>query len=415
MAKADIKKSKKSVSKKQEEKATKASKQKKEESSSSESSSSSSSEESSSDSDSSSDEEEEKKEESSSDSSSSDSSSDEEEEEKKEEKKEESSSDSSDSDSSDDEEEEKKEEKKDESSSSSSSSSDSSDSSDDEEETKEEESSKKRKAEESEESSSSASPEPETKKAKTEEASSSEPATLFIGRLSWNIDDDWLKREFEKYPGVISARVISDRQTGRSKGYGYVDFESKEVADKALEEMQGAEIDGRPINVDISTAKPKTQDRSNDRAKKFGDSKSEPSDTLFIGNLSFDSDRDSVTEFFAEHGPIMGVRLPTHPETEQLKGFGYVQFESVEAAQNALDKLNGEYLNNRAVRLDFSTPKPQNNNGGRGNFGGRGGRGGFGGRGGRDRNDNRGGFRPSGSGANSTPVNSFRGTKRTFD
>jgi nucleolin len=381
MAKSEIKKSKKSASKKQEEKAVKA--EKKQESSSESSSSSSESE-------------------------SSDSDSSDEEEEKKEEKK----AESSDSDSSDDEEEEKKEESSDSDSSS-----------------EEEDNSKKRKAEDEEEESTTASPEPETKKAKTEEVSS-EPATLFVGRLSWNIDDAWLQREFEKYPGVTSARVISDRATGRSKGYGYVDFESKTVAEKALEEMQGAELDGRPINVDLSTSKPKSQnpsDRSNDRASKYGDAKSEPSDTLFIGNLSFDSDRDSVQEFFAEYGPVLGVRLPTHPETEQLKGFGYVQFESSDAAQKALDNLNGQYLNDRAVRLDFSTPKPQNDRGGFGgrggrggrDFGGRGGRGGnFGGRGGRGGNfggDRNGGFRSSGSGANSTPVSGFRGSKKTFD
>jgi nucleolin len=382
MAKSEIKKSKKSASKKQEEKAVKA--EKKQESSSESSSSSSESE-------------------------SSDSDSSDEEEEKKEEKK----AESSDSDSSEDEEEEKKEESSDSDSSS-----------------EEEDNSKKRKAEDEEEESATASPEPETKKAKTEEVSS-EPATLFVGRLSWNIDDAWLQREFEKYPGVTSARVISDRATGRSKGYGYVDFESKTVAEKALEEMQGAELDGRPINVDLSTSKPKSQnpsDRSNDRASKYGDAKSEPSDTLFIGNLSFDSNRDSVQEFFAEYGPVLGVRLPTHPETEQLKGFGYVQFESSDAAQKALDNLNGQYLNDRAVRLDFSTPKPQNDRGGFGgrggrggrDFGGRGGRGGrdFGGRGGRGGNfggDRNGGFRNSGSGANSTPVSGFRGSKKTFD
>lgn len=370
MAKSDIKKSsKKSASKKQEEKAVK------EVSSASESSSS--------------------------ESSSSDSSDSESEEEKKEEKKEESSSDS---------ESESEDEKKEESS-------------DSESESEKEEEPKKRKAD-SDAEEESASPEPETKKAKTEEVSD-EPATLFVGRLSWNIDDAWLLREFENYEGIVSARVISDRATGRSKGYGYVDFASKTVAEKALEEMQGKEVDGRPINVDLSTSKPKVQDRSNDRASKYGDQKSDPSDTLFIGNLSFDSNNDNVTEFFSAHGPILGIRLPTHPETEQLKGFGYVQFGSVEAAQNALNALNGEYLNNRAVRLDFSTPKPQNE-GGR-SFGGdrgqRGGRGGFGGRGGnrggfgRDRpqGGNRGGFNRGGSGANSTPVSGFRGSKKTFD
>ena len=175
----------------------------------------------------------------------------------------------------------------------------------------------------------------------------------------------------------------------------------------------------------------KRQAGNNDRAKKFGDVPSEPSETLFLGNLSFNADRDAISELFSKYGEIISVRIPTHPETEQPKGFGYVQYTNVEDAKKALEGLQGEYIDNRPVRLDYSTPRPDN--GGRGGFGGnrggdrggRGGRGGFnrggfnrGGRGG-----NRGGFggRPSGSGSNTAPLGrgrntaSFAGSKKTFD
>ncbi|CAI7314932.1 BAD_collapsed_G0021860.mRNA.1.CDS.1 [Saccharomyces cerevisiae] len=258
------------------------------------------------------------------------------------------------------------------------------------------------------------------KKQKNEETE--EPATIFVGRLSWSIDDEWLKKEFEHIGGVIGARVIYERGTDRSRGYGYVDFENKSYAEKAIQEMQGKEIDGRPINCDMSTSKPAG---NNDRAKKFGDTPSEPSDTLFLGNLSFNADRDAIFELFAKHGEVVSVRIPTHPETEQPKGFGYVQFSNMEDAKKALDALQGEYIDNRPVRLDFSSPRP-NNDGGRGGSrgfggrgGGRGGNRGFGGRGGA--RGGRGGFRPSGSGANTAPLGrsrnttSFAGSKKTFD
>ena len=63
---------------------------------------------------------------------------------------------------------------------------------------------------------------------------------------------------------------------------------------KKLEEMQGKEIDGRPINLDMSTGKPHASKSNNDRAKQYGDSQSPPSDTLFIGNLSFNANRDNL-------------------------------------------------------------------------------------------------------------------------
>ena len=192
------------------------------------------------------------------------------------------------------------------------------------------------------------------KKQKNEETE--EPATIFVGRLSWSIDDEWLKKEFEHIGGVIGARVIYERGTDRSRGYGYVDFENKSYAEKAIQEMQGKEIDGRPINCDMSTSKPAG---NNDRAKKFGDTPSEPSDTLFLGNLSFNADRDAIFELFAKHGEVVSVRIPTHPETEQPKGFGYVQFSNMEDAKKALDALQGEYIDNRPVRfrLLFSKTK----------------------------------------------------------
>lgn len=316
----------------------------------------------------------------------------------------------SDSDSSDSEAETKKEETPAKAASSSSGSdsesgsgsdSDSSSSSDSDSESEAEEAPKKRKAE---------AEEPSAKKQKTEEPAeaAAEPATLFVGRLSWNVDDDWLRREFEHIGGVVSARVMMERATGKSRGYGYVDFESKTYADKALAELQGHEIDGRPINLDLSTGKPKPSGQ-NDRAKKYGDVPSAPSDTLFVGNLSFNAERNKLFEVFGEYGTVVSCRVPTHPDTQQPKGFGYVQFLSVEEAQGAMNALNGEYIEGRACRLDFSTPRdPASNQGGRGGFqggrgGSRGGRGGFS----RDRS-----LTPT---PRSTPRSEFKGTKKTFD
>lgn len=432
-------------------KQVKSKKQVKKQESSSESSSSSSSEsESSSSSESDSDSSDEEKEEEKKASSDSDSSSDSESEaEVKKEKKDDSSdsdsdSSSSDSDSSDEEEAPKKEAKKDtkkvakkevkkevkkessssssssesdsDSSSSSSSSSDSdSDSESDSEE--EEKDSKKRKVEESSEEVEESTEEPVAKKPKTNE----EPATLFVGRLSWNIDDEWLRREFEPVGGVISARVIMERSTGKSRGYGYVDFDSKSAAEKALQEYQGKELDGRPINLDMSTGKPHASNPNTDRAKQFGDVPSAPSDTLFVGNLSFNAERDSLFNTFGEYGTVVSCRIPTHPDTQQPKGFGYVQFSSVDEAKAALEALNGEYLDGRACRLDFSTPR-DNSNAPRGGFGGnRGGRGDFGGRGGRGGRGDFGGRGGFGGRERSAPPRSapnsaeFKGTKKTFD
>lgn len=72
---------------------------------------------------------------------------------------------------------------------------------------------------------------------------------LFVGNLSWDTTDDSLRDFFASYGNVLSAQVIKDRNTGRSRGFGFVEFDSPEAAGKAIEELNGKELDGREINV----------------------------------------------------------------------------------------------------------------------------------------------------------------------
>ncbi|AHB41883.1 RNP-1 like protein RNA-binding protein [Candidatus Saccharibacteria bacterium RAAC3_TM7_1] len=78
---------------------------------------------------------------------------------------------------------------------------------------------------------------------------------LFIGSLAYSTTDDSLKAFFETVGPVASARVITDRDSGRSKGFGFVEFENDSDNQKAVDELNGKELDGREINV--SLAKPK--------------------------------------------------------------------------------------------------------------------------------------------------------------
>jgi len=79
---------------------------------------------------------------------------------------------------------------------------------------------------------------------------------LFVGGLSWNTDEGALKAAFEPFGVVTEAKVITDRDSGRSRGFGFVTMDAPASAAKAIEEMDGVELDGRTINV--SVAKPKT-------------------------------------------------------------------------------------------------------------------------------------------------------------
>ncbi|MDR2682307.1 MAG: RNA-binding protein [Dysgonamonadaceae bacterium] len=78
---------------------------------------------------------------------------------------------------------------------------------------------------------------------------------IFIAGLSFKVNDAELANFFEEYGTVRSAKVITDRQTGRSKGYGFVEIDDEEVANQAIAELNGAEYDGRTLSVSEARAK----------------------------------------------------------------------------------------------------------------------------------------------------------------
>lgn len=73
---------------------------------------------------------------------------------------------------------------------------------------------------------------------------------LFVGGLSWGTSDDGLRQAFERFGELSEVKVVSDRDTGRSRGFGFVTFAEADDADKAAAEMNGTELDGRSIRVD---------------------------------------------------------------------------------------------------------------------------------------------------------------------
>jgi RNA recognition motif-containing protein len=77
------------------------------------------------------------------------------------------------------------------------------------------------------------------------------PNKLFVGSLAWATNDEGLRAAFEKFGQITEAKVITDRQTGRSRGFGFVTFADDASADKAKTEMDGKMLDGRAIKVDF--------------------------------------------------------------------------------------------------------------------------------------------------------------------
>jgi RNA recognition motif-containing protein len=78
---------------------------------------------------------------------------------------------------------------------------------------------------------------------------------LFVGGLSWGTRDEALRAAFGPFGEVTDARVVTDRETGRSRGFGFVTYDSPQEAEAARAGMDGAELDGRTLRVDLAQDK----------------------------------------------------------------------------------------------------------------------------------------------------------------
>ena len=80
---------------------------------------------------------------------------------------------------------------------------------------------------------------------------------IYVGNLSYNTFDQGLGEAFSAFGQVVSARVITDRDTGRSKGFGFVEMSSDSEAQAAIAAMNGRDLDGRQIKVNEAEDKPR--------------------------------------------------------------------------------------------------------------------------------------------------------------
>ena len=93
---------------------------------------------------------------------------------------------------------------------------------------------------------------------------------LFVGGLSWDTTDEGLRQAFASFGELAEVKVITDRETGRSRGFGFVSFEQEDDAKRAIAEMNGKTLDGRTLKVDAAEDKPRGEGRSGGGGQRGG-------------------------------------------------------------------------------------------------------------------------------------------------
>ncbi|KAK7837549.1 polyadenylate-binding protein 8 [Quercus suber] len=158
--------------------------------------------------------------------------------------------------------------------------------------------------------------------------------SLYVGDLEQNVTDSQLYDLFNQLGQVVSVRVCRDLSTRRSLGYGYVNYSNPQDAARALDVLNFTPLNGKPIRIMYSHRDPSI--------RKSG------AGNIFIKNLDKAIDHKALHDTFSAFGNILSCKVATD-SSGQSKGYGFVQFDNDEAAQKAIEKLNGMLLNDKQV------------------------------------------------------------------
>ncbi|KAF3947697.1 hypothetical protein ACB098_01G024600 [Castanea mollissima] len=158
--------------------------------------------------------------------------------------------------------------------------------------------------------------------------------SLYVGDLDVNVSDSQLYDLFSQFGQVVSVRVCRDLSTRRSLGYGYVNYANPQDAARSLNLLNFTPLNNKPIRIMYSHRDPSI--------RKSGTA------NIFIKNLDKAIDHKALHDTFSSFGSILSCKVATDANG-QSKGYGFVQFESEESAQNAIDKLNGMLINDKQV------------------------------------------------------------------
>lgn len=157
---------------------------------------------------------------------------------------------------------------------------------------------------------------------------------VFIKNLDRSIDNKAMYDTFSAFGNILSCKVAQD-ENGSSKGYGFVHFETEEAANKSIEKVNGMLLNGKKVYVGRFIPRKEREKELGEKAKLFTN--------VYVKNFGEDLSEEQLRGMFEKYGKITSYKI-MNKDDGKSKGFGFVAFESPEAAEAAVEALNGKHL-----------------------------------------------------------------------
>jgi len=196
-----------------------------------------------------------------------------------------------------------------------------------------------------------------SRKERIAQNSSKKFTNIYINNLDESVSDDKLKELFAPH-GVIKSCVVMKGEDGKSKGFGFINYDTPEEAEKAVNEMNGKEIGGKAIYAGRAQKK---SERESELRSKFEQMKMEHMQkyqgvNLYIKNLDDDYDDDKLRAVFAAYGTVTSCKV-MRDNKNNSKGFGFVCFSNPEEATRAVTEMNGKIIGNKPLYVALAQRK----------------------------------------------------------
>uniref|UniRef100_A0A9I9DD97 RRM domain-containing protein n=1 Tax=Cucumis melo TaxID=3656 RepID=A0A9I9DD97_CUCME len=179
--------------------------------------------------------------------------------------------------------------------------------------------------------------------------SGSENKTIWVGDLHHWMDESYLHSCFSSVGEISSMKVIRNKQTGLSEGYGFVEFLSHATAEKVLQNYSGMFMPSTEQTFRLNWATFSTGDKRSDN---------DPDLSIFVGDLAADVTDSLLYETFSSKFPsVKAAKVVIDANTGRSKGYGFVRFGDDNERSQAMTEMNGIYCSSRPMRIGAATPR----------------------------------------------------------